>query len=69
MTYWEYRPGLDWMGEVVDVRPERVAELASTPLLEADVPVLVALETLAGANHFDFAVGEEPPWQWQIERR
>ena len=69
ITYWEYRPGLGWVGKVVDVTPERVAELASTPLLKADVPVLVALETLAGANHFDFAAGEEPPWRWQIERR
>jgi hypothetical protein len=60
---------LGWAGEVVDVSPERVAELASTPLLEADVPVLVALETLAGANHFDFSAGEEPPWRWQIQRR
>ena len=69
VTYWEYRPGLGWVGEVVDVSAARIAGLASTPLLEADVPLLVALETLAGANHFDFAAGEEPPWRWQIERR
>ena len=69
ITYWEYRPGLGWRQEVANVSGTRIAELASTPLLEADVPVLVALETLAGANHFDFAAGEEPPWRWQIERR
>ncbi len=48
---------------------ERVAELAPTPLLEEQVPALVALETLPGANHFEFAAGEEPPWRWRIERR
>ncbi len=69
ITYWEYRPGLGWVEAVIDVSAERLAELAATPLLEADVPALVALETLAGANHFDFEAGEEPPWRWQVERR
>ncbi|MGH2985441.1 MAG: hypothetical protein ACRDLO_01990 [Solirubrobacterales bacterium] len=46
-----------------------VARLASTPLLDSDIPVLVALETLPGANHYDFVAGEEPPWRWQIDRR
>jgi hypothetical protein len=45
-----------------------VAALASTPLLDSQVPTLVSLETLAGANHFEFAAGEEPPWRWQVER-
>lgn len=69
VSYWGYRPGLGWAREVVAVSAARVAALASTPLLESDVPVLVSLETLPGANHFDFAAGEEPPWRWQIERR
>ena len=43
-----------------------VGELAATPLLETDVPALVALETLPGANHFEFAAGEEPPWRWLV---
>ncbi len=69
VAYWEYRPWLGWTEEVVDVSAARVSTLASTPLLESAVPVLVSLETLAGANHFDFAAGEDPPWRWQIERR
>ena len=43
-----------------------VAALASTPLLEAQDPKLVPLETLAGRNHFDFRAGEEPPWRWRV---
>ena len=69
ITYWEYRPGLSWVEATVDVTPEDVAALAGTALLDEQVPVLVPLETLAGANHFDFPAGEEPPWRWRIARR
>lgn len=69
ITYWDYRPGLGWTKQVVAVSSAQVATLAGTPLLEDQVPALVSLETLAGANHFDFAPGEAPPWRWQIERR
>ena len=41
--------------------------LAPTPLLEDAIPALIALETLDGRNHYDFAPGEEPPWRWQVE--
>jgi hypothetical protein len=43
-----------------------VQEMASTPLLEAANPRLVPLETLAGRNHYDFPVREEPPWRWRV---
>ena len=69
ITYWLYRPTLGWEAEVRTASSADVARLASTPLLESDVPVLVALETLPGANHYDFVAGEEPPWRWQIDRR
>lgn len=69
ITYWEYRPTLGWRRRVVVASPADVAALAATPLLDEQVPALVSLETLPGANHFDFAAGEEPPWRWQIERR
>ena len=44
-----------------------VASLASTPLLDDAVPVLVALETLDGRNQYEFAAAEEPPWRWRVE--
>ena len=69
ITYWLYRPTLAWERIVRRASSAEVARLASTPLLESDVPVLVALETLPGANHYDFAAPEEPPWRWQIDRR
>jgi hypothetical protein len=69
IDYWHYRPALGWERIRRDVTSARVVALASTPLLETDVPALVSLETLAGANHFDFPPSEEPPWRWQIERR
>jgi hypothetical protein len=68
ITYWEYRPTLGWSRRVVVASAAEVASLAATPLLDEQVPTLVSLETLPGANHFDFAAGEEPPWRWQIER-
>ncbi len=69
ITYWLYRPTLAWERIVRRASSADVARLASTPLLESDVPALVALETLPGANHYDFAAPEEPPWRWHIDRR
>jgi hypothetical protein len=68
ITYWNYRPTLGWREHKVTVSAGDVQALGSTPLLDEQVPVLVSLETLPGANHFDFSAGEEPPWRWQIER-
>ncbi len=67
--YWEYRPGLGWAVRPVEVSAAEIEALAPTPLLETAVPALVSLETLPGANHYEFATGEEPPWRWEIERR
>ena len=69
ITYWLYRPTLAWERIVRRASSAEVARLASTPLLDSDVPVLVALETLPGANHYHFAAPEEPPWRWEIDRR
>jgi hypothetical protein len=69
ITYWEYRPGLGWASSEVAVGPAELSAMARTPLLEGQVPVLVPLETLAGANHVEFAAREEPPWRWRIARR
>ena len=69
IVYWEYRPGLRWVGVRRHVSNAEVTALAPTPLLETDVPALVPLETLPGANHFRFSAAEEPPWRWQVERR
>jgi hypothetical protein len=68
ITYWHYRPTLGWEAVVRRASSVDVERLASTPLLETAIPALVSLETLAGANHFDFPPGEEPPWRWQIDR-
>lgn len=69
ITYWHYRPTLGWAPAVRRASSADVARLASTPLLETDIPALVALETMPGANHYEFAEGEEPPWRWKIDRR
>ncbi len=69
INYWEYRPTLGWRDRVVVAGARDIRALAETPLLDSQVPALVSLETLPGANHFDFAPGEEPPWRWEVERR
>ena len=66
ISFWLYRPTLGWERVVREADGDTVERLAATPLLEDAVPVLVALETLAGRNHFEFAPGEEPPWRWQV---
>jgi hypothetical protein len=69
ITYWEYRPTLGWQDHRATASATDVETLGSTPLLDEQVPTLVPLETVPGANHYDFAPGEEPPWRWEIERR
>ncbi len=68
ITYWLYRPTLGWERVTRLASSADVARLASTPLLDSQIPALVSLETLAGANHYDFADAEQPPWRWAIER-
>jgi hypothetical protein len=69
ITFWEYRPTLGWRDHTVVASAAEIQALAPTPLLDEQVPTLVSLETLPGANHYDFAPGEEPPWRWAIDRR
>ncbi len=64
IDYWHYRPGVEWLRVTRRANSADVAAHAATPLLESGHPRLVALETLAGANHFRFAGVEEPPWRW-----
>jgi hypothetical protein len=68
ITYWLYRPTIGWGRIVRRATGAEIEHLAATPLLESDVPTLVSLETLPGANHFRFAAGEQPPWRWHIDR-
>jgi Flp pilus assembly pilin Flp len=67
ISYWLYRPGLGWSRVRREATSAYVAAHASTPLLEADNPRLVPLETLPGRDHYDFPQVEEPPWRWQVE--
>lgn len=67
VTYWLYRPALGWEKQQRVASSAEVAAAAKTPLLETDNPRLVPLETLPGRNHYEFPVGEEPPWRWQVE--
>jgi hypothetical protein len=69
IDYWLYRPTIGWEERQREATSAQVAGLASTPLLDDQVPALVPLETLPGANHFDFPPAEEPPWRWRVERR
>jgi len=63
LDYWLYRPGLGWSRVTRKISSREVDRYAATPLLQADVPVLVPLETLSGRDSFEFAPGEEPPWR------
>jgi hypothetical protein len=67
IVYWLYRPGVGWEQVTRLAASGDVAALASTPLLDDAVPVLVPLETLDGRNQYDFAAAEEPPWRWEVE--
>ena len=69
ITYWLYRPTLGWTRVTRTASSQEVAALASTPLLESDVPTLVALETLPGRDSYTFRAGEQPPWLGQVRTR
>jgi hypothetical protein len=69
ITYWLYRPTLGWTRVTRTASPHEVAALASTPLLDADVPTLVALETLSGRDSYTFRPGEKPPWLGKVRTR
>jgi hypothetical protein len=69
ITYWLYRPTLGWSRVTRRVTSAQVESLASTPLLEGDVPRLVPLETLSGRDSYFFSAAEEPPWRGRITSR
>ncbi len=66
VTYWLYRPGLGWTRVTRRVSSADVEGYASTPLLDTDVPVLVALETLSGRDSYEFNEREQPPWRGRV---
>jgi len=67
LTYWLYRPTLGWERVVHRAGAAQVAAASDVPVLLKDDPALVPLETLPGRDHYEFAPGERPPWQWQVE--
>ena len=67
LDYWLYRPTLGWERVQRTAGAADVGAHAMTPLLDADHPRLVPLETLAGRNHVAFPPAEEPPWRWRVE--
>jgi hypothetical protein len=69
VTYWLYRPGLDWDRIVRTAGPAEIAAASSIRLNLEDDPALVPLETLPGRDHYLFPPGEEPPWRWSIVSR
>jgi hypothetical protein len=69
VTYWLYRPGLDWVRIVRTAGPAEIAAASSIRLNLEDDPALVPLETLPGRDHYLFPPGEEPPWRWSIASR
>jgi hypothetical protein len=69
ITYWLYRPTLGWSRVTRSASSQQVAALASTPLLDSDVPTLVALETLPGRDSYTFAASERPPWLGWVHSR
>jgi hypothetical protein len=69
ITYWLYRPGLDWDRIVRTAGPAEIAAASSIRLNLEDDPALVPLETLPGRDHYLFPPGEEPPWRWSIASR
>ncbi len=66
VTYWLYRPGLGWTRATRRLSSAQVAEYASTPLLDTDIPVLVPLETLPGRDSYEFSEEEQPPWRGRV---
>jgi hypothetical protein len=69
IAYWLYRPGLGWEEIRRRATEAGVEAAAGTPVLAEDDPALVPLETLPGHDHYEFPVGERPPWQGHIEGR
>jgi hypothetical protein len=69
LTYWLYRPGLGWDAIVRRAGRADIEAAHTVPVLLADDPALVPLETLPGRNHYEFPAFERPPWQWRVDGR
>jgi Flp pilus assembly pilin Flp len=68
VVYWLYRPGLGWERVVRRAGQTQIDAASGVQVLVEDDPALVPLETLPGADHYDFPASERPPWQWHIHR-
>ena len=69
LTYWLYRPSLGWERIVRHANQAQIEAASHVRVLLKDDPALVPLETLPGRDHYEFPVGERPPWQWRIRGR
>jgi hypothetical protein len=67
VDYWLYRPGLGWERVVRRAGQAQIEAASHVRLRQSEDPALVPLETLPGANHYDFPKSEQPPWQWHVE--
>jgi hypothetical protein len=68
VVYWLYRPSLGWERLARRVGQAQVEAAAGVRVLLKDDPALVPLETLPGADHYDFPASERPPWQGHVHR-
>jgi hypothetical protein len=68
VVYWLYRPGSGWEA-VTRLIPSVPAPIGRIPPRSGELLRLVPLETLPGRNHYHFAAGERPPWQWRVSSR
>ncbi len=66
VTYWLYRPGLDWESTVRTAAAAEIEAASSIRLNLEDDPALIPLETLPGRDHYLFPAVEKPPWQWHL---
>jgi hypothetical protein len=69
LTYWLYRPGMGWQSVVRRASQAQIEAAGRVRVLLKDDPALVPLETLPGRDHYEFPVGERPPWQWRVRGR
>jgi hypothetical protein len=69
ISYWLYRPSLGWERMLRRAGEAEIEAASGVSVLLEDDPALVPLETLPGRNHYDFAAGERPPWQWRVPGR
>ena len=68
VVYWLYRPSVGWERIARRAGQTQIDAASGVRVLLKNDPALVPLETLPGANHYDFPTSERPPWQWHIHR-